>query len=1651
MVKKTLLPGIGLWILSVSLFGQATILFETFESGVKPDGWTEIKRSGVQLIPWEYMQGGRWSDHPYPDTAAAGQKNAVFGWQSYNNEATMLVTKPVNLTGRTKPELRFWHAQATWSWGGQNYNDQLKVYYRIGKNGSWHQLAEYLVAVENWTFRQIPLPPATLTDSVFIGFEGITKYGNGTCIDNVTILETEISPLRISTVNISQATTQFVASGTQNNPVVKIVLNVIGNDGTCVLQNLNIRSKNTDDNDIALNGVKLYYTTDTFFNASVPLGTAQSLSGGVATFTGLNKNLQFGMNTVWVTFDLSETAQEGHFIDLQIDANAITVNGQTYPAAIADPAGARPIYQKIFIDDFETDKGWQLSGDFERDIPQGKGGVVVDPNFTGGSPDPTFAYSGTKVLGNDLNGIGTYPGNYELNVSFEAMNKAISPTLNLKYYKDVNISFYRWFNIYYQDDAQIQAGTDGINWIKFYGNEMDGGTISENLWNFRNYLLPLAVARKNNLKVRFTLGPTSDSRSYSGWNIDDFLVIGDFVAKDVGVARWISPSTGCGLSSAEPVTVVVKNFGAQTATTPIPVSYSLNGGQSWVTENINQNIAPDDSIIYTFNQKADLSVPQVYTAVHARTTYPEDEDNSNDQIDTVIYSLPYSSPPYVDDFEQDISFWRPYGKNSTWQQGMPNGYALKTTASGLKAWKTYLTSYYLDDDSSYLESPCFNFTGIEKPIVEFKLWHETEKDHDGLRLEYSTDNGSSWHIVPKDPYSYPWYWYNSSMVSALNSPGWDSASNGWVTARQFLPAACANQPLVKFRFHFESDQLTTYEGVGIDLFRLYEAPIDIGVSSFKDLSTACLNDNSNYLKVYVKNYGKGRVKSGEKIYLKAKVNNDPVVSDTITLSGNLSAGDSVLLTFTRPVNLNTPGHYAVKAWTNNEADLYFYQPIPNDTATKTIDIYPLPLIGLLDTMRSSRPDTITLRPHFDPNYDYYWYYNGSTASTLSIPGKGKYIVRVTDTRGNGCTNYDTTVVEKLTINLALDSILHPVNSCELGTQEHVTIRVFNAGNDTLSPGDTIHVGFTFEGGPVNTGKKVLTTRLYPGQFTTYTFSGNDLDMSQERTYSLKTFLSFKYDSLPTNDTLQRNVTVFGYPTVNIGPDTVIYGLTYQLDAGPGYKTYLWNNGDTTQTYIARFMGNHWVRVTDIHDCPAYDTAFIHLVIHDVSPAALVQPTNSCLPQGSKQIRIRVQNSGTDTISAGEKIAVAYRIDGGLWTNDTVTLSSPMYPSQYLDHSFTPYESFNTIGAWNIEASTLIPGDINPANDTATFIVHVWGNPPVNLGNDTTVKALSYLLDAGAGPNRSFLWRDGSTNQTYTVTQSGFYFVKVTDTISGCFSRDTVVVQLVIDDVGVTNWIGDTALCSAQFNGITVTIKNLGTPPYPANKKIPVYYILDGNPVVKDTLTLQSTLAPSGTVNFTIKKWPVVPSGPASISVFTSMQGDLRPENDTLKRQFAIYPSPAVNLGGTNDTIHETVGPVVLDAGNGFASYYWQDGSTEQTYPAISQGWYWVQVTNEYGCPDTDSVFLHLTTGIANPEDQPVHFAVYPNPASDHLFFKAEFRKTTNLELEILDVQGRTIMNRHLSGDRTYHEIINLNTVSPGVYIMKIFNSDFVQATRFIVR
>ena len=69
----------------------------------------------------------------------------------------------------------------------------------------------------------------------------------------------------------------------------------------------------------------------------------------------------------------------------------------------------------------------------------------------------------------------------------------------------------------------------------------------------------------------------------------------------------------------------------------------------------------------------------------------------------------------------------------------------------------------------------------------------------------------------------------------------------------------------------------------------------------------------------------------------------------------------------------------------------------------------------------------------------------------------------------------------------------------------------------------------------------------------------------------------------------------------------------------------------------------------------------------------------------------------------------------------------------------------------------------------------------------------------------------------------------------------------------------------------------------------------------------------------------------------------------------VYPNPHVSLN-MQDTLC-TDKEVMLNAGAGFASYTWQDGSAEPQYLATSEGLYWVTVTDNNGCQASDSVLL----------------------------------------------------------------------------------------------
>ncbi len=69
----------------------------------------------------------------------------------------------------------------------------------------------------------------------------------------------------------------------------------------------------------------------------------------------------------------------------------------------------------------------------------------------------------------------------------------------------------------------------------------------------------------------------------------------------------------------------------------------------------------------------------------------------------------------------------------------------------------------------------------------------------------------------------------------------------------------------------------------------------------------------------------------------------------------------------------------------------------------------------------------------------------------------------------------------------------------------------------------------------------------------------------------------------------------------------------------------------------------------------------------------------------------------------------------------------------------------------------------------------------------------------------------------------------------------------------------------------------------------------------------------------------------------------------------VNPLPQFSLG--ND-IGICVGDtIILDPGNGFSSYLWQNSSNEQTQKVYSTGLYWVEVSSSQGCIKRDSIIV----------------------------------------------------------------------------------------------
>ena len=214
--------------------------------------------------------------------------------------------------------------------------------------------------------------------------------------------------------------------------------------------------------------------------------------------------------------------------------------------------------------DMESNPGWALAGDWGWGQPTGQGG------------DPNSGATGSNAVGYNLNGA------YENNLG---QVHASTPTFDCSQSTDTTVRFKRWLGVESStyDHAYISISANaGLSWSVIYEN--DSTSFQDTSWQDIELDISDYADGVSTVRLRWTMGTTDGSVTYSGWNLDDVEVRGLLESKGIpgdfnldGVvngedltlllSKWgpcngcIEDVTGDGQVGGADLTIVLTNWG----------------------------------------------------------------------------------------------------------------------------------------------------------------------------------------------------------------------------------------------------------------------------------------------------------------------------------------------------------------------------------------------------------------------------------------------------------------------------------------------------------------------------------------------------------------------------------------------------------------------------------------------------------------------------------------------------------------------------------------------------------------------------------------------------------------------------------------------------------------------------------------------------------------------------------------------------------------------------------------------------------------------------------------------------------------------------------------------------------------------------------
>jgi len=596
------------------------------------------------------------------------------------------------------------------------------------------------------------------------------------------------------------------------------------------------------------------------------------------------------------------------------------------------------------------------------------------------------------------------------------------------------------------------------------------------------------------------------------------------------------------------------------------------------------------------------------------------------------------------------------------------------------------------------------------------------------------------------------------------------------------------------------------------------------------------------------------------------------------------------------LEVSAPGTYSLTVTDNNECE--------NSSSVDVIEnTLPEPEI---DGNLTFCADTTSILSLTDSYQDYEWS-DGSSAPVLNIDESGAVAVTVTDV--NGCSNF-----------AAVDVVENP-------------LPVFSiTGEEAFCENETVTLGADsdFESYQWSTGATTNTAEVsVPGLVALTVTDTNGCSSSNSIT-------------LVENELPATSIT---------GTTSFCANESTTLTAPDDLSTYLWENGDTTQSTLITAAGTYGLTVTDINGCTATTAVDI---TEDALPQPEIQGINAFCP------------------------------------DSTVTLS--------LNQPFQSYQwSTGGVGA-SIEVSTADIITVEVMNEAGcvgfdTLETQVFPAPQVNIIGENAFCAGDTLSLSAEGTFAVYNWSTGAESAEIAVNTPGNFGLTVTDT-NGCSSSNSIT--LVENELPATSITGTTSFCANESTtltapddlstylwengdttqstlitaagtyGLTVTDINGCT----ATTAVDITEDALPQPEIQgiNAFCPDSTVTLSLNQPFQSYQWSTGGVG-ASIEVSTADIITVEVMNeagcvgfDTLETQ--VFPAPQVNIIGENafcagDTLS-------LSAEGTFAVYNWSTGAADETISISSPGNYSLTVTDTNGCPADASTTI-VENALPEPE------------------------------------------------------------------------------------